>query len=239
MTKNKNTGTVVIIAIALILLLWFVLPQFTKPIPTSLPSNVEYGEVNTQGQCVGRTGLSYVMCCGVWDSVTSSIKWVPCEDTIVDAPTQAMMRLGGGALSYQVNALMLGAKVNNTGNLDFNARLTAASSSIVTGGTAIADQKFDNAWLPIIGNSTRVNMGQTQYMSMTTCNPVILDIPAAYSVCGNTISGFVMPDGTYRQSITVTATGIADATQTSTSTTTVDVQITQEALGFSLEISQV
>ena len=237
MTRKNNTGTVVIIAIVLILLLWFVLPQLSAPKPSALPSNVEYGDVNAQGQCVGRTGLSFVMCCGVWDDATSSIKWVPCEDTIVDTPTQAIVTLGGGARSYDLVSIMLSAKVNNTGNLDINARLSAASSSIVSGGSATADTKFDNAWLPMIGNITLVPQGQVRYISMTSCNPILLDTPAASTSCGNTLPAYTMTDGVYRQSITVVGTGVS-STVTSTQSTTVDVEVKQENIGFSIEVTQ-
>jgi hypothetical protein len=215
MMNKKAKGSAIIIILLLAVAAFGVYWFFFKDKKGAGPDL--YGEVNAQGECVGRQGMDIVMCCGKYDSA-GELQWIPCESAIDQS--QAILTTGG--TTYNIDTVLFSVKVTNDGsNIPISAKVSSVST---TGGTTAGQAEFNGAWQSVVNLAAKnLGVGAEDTFSMTTTTPIRLSSPT-----------FTMPDGTYTSNIYVTGTG---GGKTVTNSKAITMSVSQATVGFQIAVN--
>ena len=196
--------------------------------PSGLPAGVEYGQVNAQGECTSRSGVELVVCCGVWNEKQKGLDWVPCEDLKVNKPSeQAMVSIGTNYYD-NLDALMFGVKVENSGStIPIEAYVDRIVTINTIGGDINAITEINNAWTQLTGISKKKTIGKGSFevWGMNAVNPIRLSTP-----------GFTLKDGTYESTVYVKGYDTLKPTEIKEESFKITYQIIQRTIGFTVNI---
>jgi len=218
--KNKTIGLIIILAVIALLIF------MATPKGTGLPDGIEYGDVKN-GECVGRSGVTLTVCCGVWNEAKGASDWVPCEDLRADAPSQQAIVTIGSNYYENLDELAFGVKVQNTGKINLDAYISKVDTVLVSGGDLTGVNEINDAWTAVTGSSRvkRINSAAYQQWGMSTTNPISLSIPT-----------FKIKDGVYRSTVYVIGTDPVTG-DSETQTQQIEFTVEQRKLGFSVSIA--
>jgi hypothetical protein len=203
-------------------------------------------DMNT-GQCVSREGVLVGVCCSKWDPVNNVALAIDCADAPKLNDGQAMFKLDAYATLLEQPYISFLIRLNNTGNYAAKVKISAVTTSIVSGGSNATVTEIDNAFESLVGAFTLVQPNQKIDYSMvsnTIGKYIRLDIPVSYTVpagqpnAGAVIPAFTATTGTYKVRID---TQVQDEQLQTIAGPwrELTLVITQESIGFSMEVTTI
>jgi len=171
------------------------------------------------------------LCCAIWDQQNEKLKWVLCEDLVLDPyPQQAFFKFEQGSTLQNIAGILYVIKLTNEGNFDSVVKISSITVAQKTGGDSFSVTEIQTKMASLVGieKPATKNGGFAEY-GMTTSNVIRLDIPSGADM-------FEMADGVYSITINIMAKNEAGV-WVNAGSRTVDMTVEQEVVSFAIAVT--